>query len=452
MTRRSPAHLAAVALMLAAVAFGGSASRPDFEMAICLLAAMAMIVVLWTDRHSLAPPRAAIAVMAAVAATVAVQLVPLPPALWQQVPSGRGAADILALAGQPTGWRPLSVDPDASLFALTALAPPLLMLWLACVLDPGERRAMSLVLLGCIALAALAGLAQTSGGIPNPYGYSHLGVATGPFASRNHLADLLLIGTGLTFAQRIRWTRPAGPRGAPGSGPAGGLAFHGLLILIGAAMFASASRSGMVLYALLVVIGYGVTSPAGIRIRMVAVLLAILGALWGLRSLVPAGSALDMALRRFDMLEDARTSIWTNSITLAQQFWPLGSGAGTFRQTYPMVEPVSDIIPNYINAAHNDYLQLLSETGVTGAACLLLAAVALIRGAWRARHDPLASMAGLTLLMLALHSLVDYPSRVFAVSVPAGFLAGLVLAAGSRSSPPLQPSPSVRRSRAGGNR
>jgi O-antigen ligase len=75
----------------------------------------------------------------------------------------------------------------------------------------------------------------------------------------------------------------------------------------------------------------------------------------------------------------------------------------------------------YVNHAHNDYLEVALETGLPGILLLLafLAWFALAAlTAWRssAEGGNLARAATLVILVVLLHSLVDYPIRTAAVA------------------------------------
>ena len=115
---------------------------------------------------------------------------------------------------------------------------------------------------------------------------------------------------------------------------------------------------------------------------------------------------------------------------------PFGSGLGTFVPVYQMFEKPSDVFPAYANHAHNDALEVWLETGVVG---LILMGVFVLwilrRGywAWRAHPDianldiALMRAASIVLLLLAAHSLVDYPLRTSAMTAVAAFACALLI-------------------------
>ena len=132
----------------------------------------------------------------------AIQLVPLPPALWSAVP-GRGfIASGFELLGMRLPWLPLSMAPyDTAAAALTLLPP------LAVLVGMLRLRAWSVAwMLGAIVLAAvisvMLGVLQVTGGDGAWYFYriTNLGIAVGTFANANHFATLMLIAIPLLAA------------------------------------------------------------------------------------------------------------------------------------------------------------------------------------------------------------------------------------------------------------
>jgi O-antigen ligase len=87
------------------------------------------------------------------------------------------------------------------------------------------------------------------------------------------------------------------------------------------------------------------------------------------------------------------------------------------------------VTPNYVNRAHNEYLELLIETGVPGIAVLAVFVSAigarLILALRKKRPFGIFGLpAGLAILLVGLHSIVDYPLRTQSLAV----LFGVILA------------------------
>jgi O-antigen ligase len=117
-----------------------------------------------------------------------------------------------------------------------------------------------------------------------------------------------------------------------------------------------------------------------------------------------------------------------------QQFWPVGSGLGTFVPVFKANENLDLVTSAYLNHAHNDLLELLIETGLFGGALLGVALIAILAQLWKAsrissRAQATASLGGASILaILFLHSLIDYPLRADAIAAVAGLAVGLLSA------------------------
>ena len=96
--------------------------------------------------------------------------------------------------------------------------------------------------------------------------------------------------------------------------------------------------------------------------------------------------------------------------------------------------------------AHSDYVQLLMETGVLGAALLLVAAGLLARRAWPLVRrvadakrelnpdDAVSLAAGLGLTGLLMHAWVDFNLRIPALAILGAFFFGILMRQESRRS------------------
>src|SRR3546814_9387334 len=63
------------------------------------------------------------------------------------------------------------------------------------------------------------------------------------------------------------------------------------------------------------------------------------------------------ALARFnDVAENGRSEIWHNSWPLVGQYFPWGSGLGSFVSAYAAREPLDQVSIYYVNSPHNEYL------------------------------------------------------------------------------------------------
>jgi O-antigen ligase len=129
----------------------------------------------------------------------------------------------------------------------------------------------------------------------------------------------------------------------------------------------------------------------------------------------------------------ARALIWTAVIRHMPQFLWTGSGAGTFEESFAPFTPPG--MSARWDKAHNDYLQFAWETGVVGIVLFGFVAYRFIRRyAWPAiaRHGDSLDLfrvgLAVSLMSLALHSLVDFNLQIGANGFLFVLLAALLVA------------------------
>jgi O-antigen ligase len=162
--------------------------------------------------------------------------------------------------------------------------------------------------------------------------------------------------------------------------------------------------------------------------------------------------ALYRILERFgpDPLAGARIPFARNTIAAAETYMPFGTGLGTFVPVYQMFEKHSDITYAYANHAHNDLLEVWLETGIVGPVLIAIFLVWLARRSyvlWRGQGSraeseidlALMKAASIALVLLMLHSIVDYPLRTSAMMAVAAFCCGLLLSSRQTSSSHVGP-------------
>ena len=119
----------------------------------------------------------------------------------------------------------------------------------------------------------------------------------------------------------------------------------------------------------------------------------------------------------------SRIDLWVDMLPMAAQFPALGAGWNAFAVAYPWYQTVWR--GQWIGQAHNEYLQVLLETGVVGAALFAALLVIVLRRALaRARTGPVDLGVFGAVVGLALHNLVDFNWQI-----PANAAAWVALAA-----------------------
>ena len=252
--------------------------------------------------------------------------------------------------------------------------------------------------------------------------------ASGTFINRNHFATWLAMSLPIVLLRTTgAFTFQYSDRT---SSPGYWQVWWGFaVVLITAALLASASRAGS--SAALIV---GVTTLCVIATRkmpgkrslMVHALVSTL-ALLILETIVPrfALAFSDDAMRESSA---GRSIMYARAFDAAKQFFPVGSGLGSFSIAFQRFQP-PELDGLFIEHAHNDYIQLLFETGAAGVFILALFAVTAIATAinlFRHRDDFHRTAPAIGCFLgagaFAFHSLFDFPAHIPAVAIAATFL------------------------------
>jgi O-antigen ligase len=437
MTERLRPTVAPIYLLLCLM-LGGS---PQGVWGSAILQLLAVAIIAWAMIEPREEPlsrqaRQLVVIIALAVLLILLQLVPLPVGIWTSLPGRDFVVQGFQLLGIDLPAMPISLAPYDSLATILALLPPLGML--AAILG---LRAYSTIWLAAALIAGamagvLLGILQVSSPIPEEspwylYRISNFGVATGFFANSNHMASLLLVTIPFVAAIGVTLRDRAADVRMRTAGLA--LATSGLVLaVLGLVLNQSLAGYGLgipVLLASLVILF--ALSASWARGALIAVTLTGFGAialLWA----SPIGSQMDRLGAAASVT--SRQQIATNSLALASDFAPVGSGIGTFAKLYPLSEDPAEVGRVYVNHAHNDYLELAVETGVPGVLLIILFLCWWAMAVWRMLQSPAAdqfAMAGaIASAAVLLHSLVDYPLRT--ASISAVFAMSLALVIQSR--------------------
>lgn len=418
-------------LLVLGVTFLGGSSRPDPIQNALLrpIAALLLIPAFWHLRLAdLGCAKAICLLLATLSLWMVLQVLPLPPAVWQALPDRQTIAEMEQLAGLSSVWRPISLAPIRGLDSTFALLVPVAALLLAIALRV-PIRILLFAVAGIGLIDAAFGLLQVIGGTESPlymYAFASGGAPAGIFANENHSAVfsaiVLLIMTRLALESQIHkdppWIR---------------LAFAPAFLFVLLAVLITGSRAGfMATLAALTASAAMVwltihgsrsdrtqarrksdwRSPRGYALCgcAVAIVLVLLTFVW----LERAPAVADMTDRT--SFEDLRWSLWPTLSEMVLNHWVVGSGFGSFDAVYRIYEPSDLLMPYYVNHAHNDWAQLAIEGGLP--AILLLAALLLwiaksmvdLGRAGQAKSEQIIFWA-VCLVIIAGAELVDYPLR-----------------------------------------
>jgi O-antigen ligase len=439
-------YLCAIVVVAALVLGGGTRSGFVSDAILQLLAVPLLLASLWRFA-ALEPGKAsrwALAFCAALVLVPLLQVIPLPPEIWTNLPNKKPEIEALRLAGQGLPWMPISVAPQSSLLGALSLIVPVSVFLGTSELGYKERRQLSLVLLGIGILSVFLGLSQVAQGPSSPlrfFDFKNTREAIGFFANRNHFAALLYSLTLFAAAWAIDAALAAGnsgPRRETSSTVALVTSYAALVALVAAQVMAR-SRAGLGL-AIIALLGALALALADRRKATGVTPARVLGATVVLAIMFAAQFALYRVMERFsaDPLQDARIPFALTTIEAARHFMPFGSGMGTFVPVYALFEKPQDVLANtFANRAHNDILEIWLETGAAGLALMAVfvawfatRCVALWRRVpvgLRAIDGSLARAATLVVGLLIAHSCVDYPLRTSAMMTVFAFACALMI-------------------------
>jgi O-antigen ligase len=216
-----------------------------------------------------------------------------------------------------------------------------------------------------------------------PSGYTDY--VLGPFVNRNQYAAFIEMTLPLALYSAVE-------------NPRRSTLYWVMAAVMAASVVAAASRAGVVLVALetlTVLLLTWARGRAGVHglLRFIA-LAAVCIAIAGWESSVQRFQAADPFAVRSDLLR--------SSVQMVREKPWTGFGMGTWPTVYPGYAFYDD--GQFVNQAHNDWMQWTVEGGLPLLAAMVLFAVMLTAPAWN-------SVWGLGLLFVLMHCFVDYPMQ-----------------------------------------
>jgi O-antigen ligase len=403
-----------------------------------ILQLLAVAIIAWAliergDEPMPKSVRQLLAIVSVALLIVLIQLVPLPAGIWSALPGREFVEDGFRLLGIAPPAMPVSLAPHETQATALALLPPLGMLAATMGLRGYSTAWLAAALIAGAMAGVLLGILQVSSPVPEAspwylYRISNFGVATGFFANSNHMANLLLVtipfvaAIGVTLRQRSKDVRT---KSAGFAVACGGLVLAVLGLVLNRSLAGYGLGVPVVLASLTILFGLSAGWARGAIVAIGLTGIAAIAILW----ISPIGSQMDRLGAATSVT--SRQEIARNSLELAADFAPIGSGLGTYAKLYPLTEDPATIERVYVNHAHNDYLELAIETGLPGTLLVVLflawwakAIVAMLRSP---ASDQFAMAGAIASAAILLHSLVDYPLRTAAISVVFAMSLALVI-------------------------
>ena len=446
--------LLALLIIGAALAFGGVQPITYSLVEVALFLALLMLLLKQTREGRISLPLPLWPVLFGL--LIVLQVIPLPSRFIATLsPTRQPGPDPAGLSDGKWIWTTLSISPhDTELALLKFLAYLSAFLLAAYLFDSGKRKNIlvrALIILGCF--EAVYGIIQYLTGWQKIFTYTkefNLEDATGTYINPNHFAGLLeltlpfILGLGFYSFQIWSERRQAGLswRVSAEQGSAGvrSIFYFFLAVIVIMAIIFSRSRTGVLATAFsivfIVLLGQVKARRKTWMLGFFLFLLCTVGyGLW---------IGLDPVLARFEQMEEpgylqleGRVAIWKDTVGLVHDHPVMGTGLGTFGTAYRRYQTA--LADEYVDHAHNDYLEFASDTGLLGAALLFLPILYLffkmimgfLDDARRFRRSVTLGCIGSTLALL-IHSVTDFnlqiPANalVFAVVLGIGYKAACI--------------------------
>jgi O-antigen ligase len=324
------------------------------------------------------------------AAAIAAQLIPLPYSVRVAIaPASISYEQIarLTTAGIAPAAGPITVNRAATLLALLAVIALLALFWSArAAFHRGGVRTTirGIALMG--ALLAPLGVIQHAIAPHRFYGLwtSHIpnALVYTPFMNRNDFASWLIMAIPLTAGYAIAHIQSHRRTGVPFDPEAAldsrTIVLGVALIVMTAGVLATMSRSALIGSSAALVV-FLLLSRGRISRQWIVWMLAIVSGVV-LVAAVYAANASALTTRLSGAVSEGlagRVTIWRQTWPMVRDFWPVGSGVGTYQQVMVLYQTITSRL-FYISHADNEYLQILAEGGALVAIPAAVAAIGLV--------------------------------------------------------------------------
>ena len=262
---------------------------------------------------------------------------------------------------------------------------------------------------------------------------------TGTYINRNHFAGYMAIVICMSFGyitylfsdfskSRIsRWRQKVSQIINLIGTRAGLLSF--LILIMSSALILSGSRIGICSFIIVIILISIMISKRLSTKRILLIILPIcLMTLWmGLNPVIKHFSQTSEDLKA----EDRRIPIWKDTFNLIEDFPVLGTGLGTYEYAFPKYKTIK--AQKLYDHAHNDYLEVMSDTGFTGFIIVIAGAayyLFIVVRMWFRRKN--SFVRGITagclggIAYILLHSLTDFNLQIPANALHLTIITGIM--------------------------
>ena len=359
------------------------------------------------------------------------QLVPLPQGLLRFISPGTADTYGRLLPEGAAGPQPISLFPYGTKVELLRLAA-LALVFFVVANSVRTRWQASAIVVALVAIAlfeTLYGFGEQFSGNRHVFWHerqAHLAAVTGTFWNKNHFAGLLemvlFAGLGLMLGIMPRQRAVGSARTRIAESLSSwrthaplwlGIAVTVLAVGIGLSLSRAAIICTVIAF---VAFAFCLGLSAGFRKYTLFLFFVITAVL-----LLAGAIGTEIVVERLEDAASGKSASWgdrmdlaQSGVTMAAHFPLLGTGLGSFRYTFERFQSPR-FGDRYADFLHNDWLQIVCESGLIGGAIILAAMVILVWGTLRvalSRRDPFCRWVSLGalfgVLVMLLHSFFDY--------------------------------------------
>ncbi len=276
-----------------------------------------------------------------------------------------------------------------------------------CVREEDTRRLFALAMTIFGALYAFFALAQeltSNGKIFWVHSPRFHGSIYGSYVNHNHYAGLMEMLVPIPLVLSMGHILKGGKRALVGF----------CAVLMASTIVLSGSRAGMIGFGLEIVLLPVLTFQRGRSLRVVLGSVSVCMLILALLTFLGKGQMLG---RLGDLRPENRLDITKDSLRMFSKRPFIGWGLGTFPTVYPRYRSFYTNL--FVNEAHNDYVQLLTETGLLGFGLMLWFLVRVYRHGlptsrrWEFKWDGAVSLAALLgCTGILVHSFMDFNLQI----------------------------------------
>ena len=420
-TSASRLALALLIFLMAAASLSGGSNRGDALIVILVRLAAVLCLgaaIVYLPRRQIRYVRTLAFLLAAWWIWILIQLIPLPPFIWTALPGRTRLAVTADAIGTAQPWMSISIIPTRTLNSLLSLLVPTAVLTLVAWLPRSTWGIQSRIILIIGLLSAILALMQISSSVDAVwyiYNVRQKGGAVGFFANRNHQAVLLatmfpILALPTIWAVRARSRVPIYFFAS--------LSISGFFLIL---IFVTGSRAGLIVSGISLCATLVMIIPVIKKVKISRQLLALsaglvlaTGAI--LVSILFSSRSLSLArLTKTEIADEQRVLVIEPIARLIRENMPFGTGFGTFDPAFRAIEPYSQLYRTYLNHAHSDPLEFISDGGAPAVIILFLFAFWWAKTTFvlwsSAKFGNAARAASIVTGLFMIASAVDYPLR-----------------------------------------